>query len=217
MIDRLVSPEQTAYIKGRYIGENIRLLLDIIEYTQKRNKSGVLLFLDFRKAFDSLDWNFIQKCLIKLGFKNDFCKWVQVIYTDPEAFVKVNGFLSKSVKIKKGIRQGCPLSALLFILCTDMLARKLDSSEEVEGISFIHDNVTTEVKCTQYADDTCIFLRDIAHVLPCIDEVKLFSSVSGLYLNLSKTEGLCIGTLRGTNPNIRLLSGQKISWYIHRK
>jgi hypothetical protein len=67
-----VPPEQTAYIKGRSIGENIRLLLDIIEYCESNLMSGVLLFLDFEKAFDSLDWNFLKVCLKHFGFKEDF-------------------------------------------------------------------------------------------------------------------------------------------------
>ncbi len=63
IIAKLISKEQSAYIKGRYIGENIRLLLDVMEYCDKTNESGILLFLDFQKAFDSLEWKFIELVL----------------------------------------------------------------------------------------------------------------------------------------------------------
>ena len=70
VIGKLVSPEQTAYIRGQYIGENVRLLLDVIEYTKEKQLDGVALFLDFMKAFDSLEWNFLMKCLKKFKFKD---------------------------------------------------------------------------------------------------------------------------------------------------
>ena len=117
VIGKIISPEQVAYIKERYIGTNVRLLLDVMEYIKRENKNGVLLFLDFEKAFDSLDWNFIHKCMKKFGFKEQFCKWIQIIYTKPRAFLKINGFLSGSISIERGIRQGCPLSCLIFIIC----------------------------------------------------------------------------------------------------
>ena len=83
VICKLVSPEQTAYIKRQFIGENIRLLIDIIEYADKFDKPGILLMLDFAKAFDSLEWNFMFKTLKKFGFHDDFIKWIKVLYNRP--------------------------------------------------------------------------------------------------------------------------------------
>ncbi len=131
VLNKLISPEQAAYVKDRYIGQNIRLLLDVIEYANKYNKSGVLLFLDFEKAFDSLNWDFIHLCLKKMGFKSKFCHWIKTIYTDPKAFLKINGFLSETINIKRGIRQGCPLSALIFILCTEYMAYLINNPNDI--------------------------------------------------------------------------------------
>ena len=64
----MISPEQTAYIRKRFIGENIRLMEDVMDYTKKSNLPGLILFLDFEKAFDSLEWNFMEKCLKNLDF-----------------------------------------------------------------------------------------------------------------------------------------------------
>ena len=77
---KIINTDQTGYIKKRYIGTNIRLIDDIIDYTEKFNKPGVLLFLDFRKAFDSLEWDFLHKVLEKFGFGESFRKWVNIIY-----------------------------------------------------------------------------------------------------------------------------------------
>ena len=57
-----------------------------------------------------------------MGFMDQFCKWLKVIYTDPKAFIKINGFLSETVNIQRGIRQGCPLSCLIFIICTEFMS-----------------------------------------------------------------------------------------------
>ncbi len=70
-------------VKDWYIGRNDRLLLDVIEYTNKYNKSGISLFLDFEKAFDSLNQDFIHLCLQQMGFKSKFCHWIKTMYTDP--------------------------------------------------------------------------------------------------------------------------------------
>ena len=201
VITKIISPEQVAYIKERYIGQNIRLLLDILEYTKLRNKPGVLLFLDFEKAFDSLSWDFIHKCLKKFGFQENFCQWIKIIYTDPKAFININGFLSETICIKRGIRQGCPLSALIFIICTEFMALQIKENDKIKGIEIQTFENTTNVKITQYADDTCMYLHDLAQIDPCIETIKLFSSVSGLKLNLGKTEGLCIGSLINENTH----------------
>jgi hypothetical protein len=202
VIHKIVPPGQTAYIKGRYIGENIRLLLDIIEYCESNLMAGVLLFLDFEKAFDSLDWNFLKTCLKHFGFEDDFCKWIGVIYNDTNAYVKVNGYISKTIKLYKGIRQGCPISALLFILCTVIMYLYLNQDVNIKGIDFELDGEISTVKCTQFADDTCIYLKNLEQVERCIECINQFSNVSGLKLNLRKTDGLCIGTLRNIKPNI---------------
>ena len=200
VVSKVIGDEQTAYIKGRFSGENIRLVLDIMEYTKEKNVPGLLLFLDFQKAFDSLHWNFIQECLKKLGFKNDFCRWIRTIYNSPIALLKINGFISGKIPLFKGIRQGCPLSALLFIICTEFLSQKLYGNHEFHGIYYESMGQQREVKCTQYADDTCIFLSNIDDIEKCLQEVQDFSKVSGLNLNLHKTEGLCIGSLANTYP-----------------
>jgi len=68
MLSKLVHPDQTGFIKGRYIGENIRLISDIMEQTQVNNTPGILVSVDFKKAFDSLEWSCIQSALKKIQF-----------------------------------------------------------------------------------------------------------------------------------------------------
>ena len=89
---------------------------DIIEYTAKMKISGLIVFLDFQKAFNSIEWNFLQKTLEKFGFGTTFRKWIKLIYTNPVSSIKINGFLSKNININRGVKQGCPLSALFYFM-----------------------------------------------------------------------------------------------------
>ena len=74
----IVNPDQTGYIKGRYISENIRLIIDLIDYTKQKNIPGIAIFFDFRKAFDSVEWDYIAKVLDVFNFGEDFKRWVKV-------------------------------------------------------------------------------------------------------------------------------------------
>ena len=78
VIDRLINHDQTGYLKGRYIGENIRTVSDVMYYLKQSKKSGVILQIDSEKAFDSIDWKFINKSLEAYNFGTSFCNWVKV-------------------------------------------------------------------------------------------------------------------------------------------
>ena len=85
VIDEYISNEQTAYIKGRFIGTNARLILDIFEYCENNNQEGLLLFLDFEKAFDSVEWNFLFKTLETFNFE-------PILFTGLKFYIKTQYF-----------------------------------------------------------------------------------------------------------------------------
>ena len=78
----IINEDQTGFVQNRFIGDNIRLVYDIMSYLNLNNKPGLLLCLDFEKAFDSLDWSFLHKVLHAFGFKQDICKWIKAFYTE---------------------------------------------------------------------------------------------------------------------------------------
>ena len=215
ILDKIISQEQTAYVRKRFIGENIRQLQDIIEYTSKFNIPGLVVFLDFEKAFDSLEWNFLFKTLEKFGFQKKFINWIKCIYSCPIALIKVNGFLTEHISISKGIRQGCPLSALLFIICTEILATAIKQNDDIKGIPvpFDRDKYKT-IKLSQYADDICLYLKDIQQFLNALDTIMDFGNVSGLVLNLQKTEGLWLGNLANCNLQIGGINWPNVIRYL---
>ena len=80
VLPHLINPTQTGYVKGRFIGESIRLILDIMEYTKHKDIPGVAVFLDFEKAFDSVEWSYIHKCLEATNFGPDLRQWAYVFF-----------------------------------------------------------------------------------------------------------------------------------------
>ena len=123
----LIDGDQTGYIKGRFIGENIRLISDIIE----QNKEGMILFLDFEKAFDSLEWDFLFKVLNTMNFGPSFLNWIQTFYTNISSCVVKDGYSSEFFSLQRGVRQGCPLSGLLFVLAVEPLAHQIRINQSI--------------------------------------------------------------------------------------
>ena len=154
VLPNLINYDQTGFLKGRFIGENIRLIDSIIQYATEKNIPGLLLFIDFEKAFDSLEWPFIHDTLRSYGFGASLIKWVKTLYSHTESCILNNGWASNFFEIQRGVRQGCPLSPYLFILSAEVLATAIRKNTNIKGIS-IND---VEIKLSQYADDTTLIL-----------------------------------------------------------
>ena len=197
VIHNLISTDQTGYIKKRNIATNIRIISDVINKCEHENIPAAVIGLDFEKAFDSLNWEFMLKTVKKFGFGNFFCKWINILYTKPTLIVKNNGWTTKNIFMEKGIRQGCPLSALLFILSVECLSSNLRKSKSIEGVK-IGD---IEIRTLQYADDTTLILANETSIVNALKVIQNFTRLSGLKLNLEKCEGIWLGSLKNRPQN----------------
>ena len=200
VIHTIVNEDQSGYIKGRYIGCNIRIIEDLVDLTEHFNKMGCIICLDFEKAFDSVNWYFMFKALELFNFGDDFIKWIKILYNKPSIYCKNNGWLSESFNAERGIRQGCPVSALLFLLVVEIMAIKIRNNTHVKGFEIAGNTF----KLTQYADDTTLLLSDLDSIGKVLNIISLFSEVSGLKLNISKCEGKWLGT---ADKNVHNFSG----------
>ena len=117
------------------------------------------------------------------------------------ACLKNNGHLSDEFMIQRGVRQGCPVSSLIFILCVEILAAKINNNNEIKGIQLKTGKSIDHVKITQYADDGTLFLNNIAEMTEAINVIKVFSKLAGTELNLDKCEGLWIGKSKANQNN----------------
>jgi len=109
-----------ASLEDRFIGENIHLTDSVIKFSKANNMPGLLLFLDFEKAFDTLEWPFIHKTFQYFGFSPSLLNWLKVFYCNSESCILNNGWGSNFFELNRGVKQGCPLSPYLFILSVEV-------------------------------------------------------------------------------------------------
>lgn len=109
--------------------ENVWLIFEVTEFLQEHEEPSLLSFADFEKAFDSLDHNYIIKSLKYFNFGKFFIKWVKLFYHDITSIMINNGFLSESIPIKRGVRQGCALSSSFFIIFIEALTNYIKKGQ----------------------------------------------------------------------------------------
>ena len=205
VIDKIINGDQTGYIKGRYIGENIRIIKDVITYLNVKDEAGLACLIDFEKAFDTVKWSFITQALQTFNLGPSFIKWVKVLYKNSETAVSNKGHTTRYFKPEKGVRQGCPLSAYLFIIAVELLAIKIRDSKNIKGI--LIDG--TEIKISQLADDTTVFLKDIDSVKHLFKAMETFEKLSGLKANKDKTKFYDIGSKETPKHDTAMITIEK--------
>ena len=199
VLPKLIDNDQTGFLKGRFIGENIRLIDSVINFTAAKNIPGLLVFLDFEKAFDTIEWPFIHKTFHHFNFGSSILRWIKLFYHDIESCILNNGWSSNLFKLERGVRQGCPLSPYLFILCAEVLADAIRKHNNIKGI-FVDGQ---EIKISLYADDTTLILDGSrASFQNSLQILEFFRAISGLRLNYKKTEALWIGANAGSEEKL---------------
>lgn len=184
-----IDPEQTAFLLSRRIGDNIWLLQLLPELLRVDGRPGVAVFLDFYKAYDTVDRPFLLACLETLGVGPGFLRWAQRLHSDTGATALVNGSRSERVPISAGVRQGCPLAPLLYLAVGQALLSWLRQV----GVGL---RVGADSTCTaaQYADDCTPFLASAADLPRFLAAMEVFRQASGQRLNLDKVELLPLGS-----------------------
>ena len=137
-------------------------------------KHGALIFLDQEKAFDRVDHGFLFKTLKAFGLGPNFINWVKVLYKDIQSMVKVNGSLTKPINITRGVRQGCPLSALLYILVAEVCGIAIRANKNIVGFKY----GSYEHKILQYADDTTICVTTYGSIKEVFNVLKVFEEAA---------------------------------------
>lgn len=129
-----VHKDQTCFIHGRYLKSKVHKVLNIINKAQTETVQRILLFLYAEKAFNRIEWQYIVGIAKIFNLGPSFLRWFQLLYQDQIAVVSIDGQVSGKIKIECGVRQGCPLSPLLFALAVEPFATTIHSQERIKGI-----------------------------------------------------------------------------------
>ena len=183
-----IKENQTAYIKGRIINDNIRAILASIEVANSEiNIDGLIVSLDAKKAFDSVSHRYIEKCLEKFGVGR-FVPIFKVLYKDLQTDIIINQRIVSGFKVKRGVKQGDALSCILFIMCMEPLIRNIENNGNIASVQ--SRNLDSALpKAYAYADDINVVTNnDVICVQEVFKEYERLTKVSGLELNADKTE-----------------------------
>ena len=180
----MIHSDQTAHVKDRYIGESIRLISDILKYTDSNEIEAILFSADFENAFDSIDHSFLFAVLDSFRFGPNFIQWVRTLFYNVENCVINNGRSTRYFRLERGTRQGDPLSAYLFILALEVLLIQIRENNDIKGI--IINN--TYIKLSAYADDTYFLASDVISLQYIFKTCGIFQQFSSLKLNLDNSQ-----------------------------
>ena len=193
-LNDLVSPNQTAFIKGRSISENILLAQELVKgYHKDKGKARCAIKVDLKKAYDFVEWSFTLMCLLAVGYPPQYIHWVSECITNLRFSIALNGSLVGNFKGGKGLRQGDLLSPYLFVLAMEVFSKLLSAKvRESQQFKFHPKCEGQQITHLSFADDLLILVAaDIQSITLIRDALDEFKELSGLFINQSKSEVFC--------------------------
>ena len=168
---------------------------DVIAYAEVTKKPICVVSLDFSAAFDNISHAYMEEVLRAYGFSKWFMDCIMRLYVGASSEVQTNRFRSRLIPIRSSIRQGCPLSMLLFALCLNPLLHALDDG--LSGIKIGRDN--TEVAVAVYADDVTVFLTSPVDSQKLQEVLSTCEAATGAKFNRRKSSALALGHCGGSS------------------
>ncbi|CAL1385032.1 unnamed protein product [Linum trigynum] len=193
ILDNLICESQSAFVPGRSIVDNVIAAFECF-FTMKKKTKGekgyLALKLDMAKAYDRVEWGFLERIMRKLGFDEKWIKLIMSCVSSVSYAVLVNGHKSHFFKPGRGLRQGDPLSPCLFLLCSERLSaivNKYEKEGKIHGIKI--SNRAPVISHLLFADDCVLFSRANINEARRLKEIlKLYESESGQLVNFTKSE-----------------------------
>jgi hypothetical protein len=191
IISKIIHENQAGFIPGRSIFDQVRLSKLMVHYAETVEENGVIVSLDQEKAYDKVSHEYLWKTLAKYNLPDKFINIVKSLYENAETQVMVNGVLSSPFKVSRGVRQGDPLSCLLFDIAIEPLANMLRQSN-LEGFNI--PGIGEKLITTLFADDTTVFLSEFDKFKDLELILGKWCIASGARFNVDKTEVTPVGS-----------------------
>ena len=198
-LPKLIGESQKGFVQGRFIGENTVLTLDILNETKFKGEEGLLILVDFEKAFDSISWEYISKTLQIFNFSEKTISIIESLQKNSKSKILQNGHLSEIITLGRGCRQGDPISPYIFVLAVELLGEAFRTNLEIKGIIVGGE----EHRISQFADDTTLFMQfNEKNLRICMSILNEFHLISGLKINVEKTKAIKFGVSRDSRMTL---------------
>ncbi|GKU88310.1 hypothetical protein SLEP1_g2593 [Rubroshorea leprosula] len=189
VISEIVSETQSAFVGGRQLVDSVLVLNEVVDEIKKKKKPAFVFKADFEKAYDCVDWSFLDWMMESFGFGTKWRGWIMECISTARISVLVNGSPTKEFEVGKGLRQGDPLSLFLFLMIAEGLQSLVQRAEKegmMHGIEIGKKGLSLSL--LQFADDTVIMGRaDTENIRTVKDILKWFELMSGLRINFNKS------------------------------
>lgn len=194
ILQRVISHQQSAFLPGRNIHHTLLLMAEMLHQAQISGEDHILLKLDVRKAFDSLEWPFILATIERAGLNGMLSGFLKASFSSASSHIILNGRPTTPFRLARSVRQGCPISPLIFILAFDNLSLMLSEAvaqQTLVGVRFPH--LDTANLHTMFADDTSMVIKaEMRYVKKVKEILDIFGAASGLYCTWEKTKAAFI-------------------------
>lgn len=198
VMTQVIHSDQTYCIPGRSIFGNISLIRDVIQVSELFNINCGLLSLDQEKAFDRVEHEFLWNILEAFGFNENFLNMIKILYSDIESIIKINGGLCAPFKVRRGIRQGCPLSGMLYSLVTEPLLQKIRNNLDGFKIPLCE----FDFCLSACADDLIIVINKQSDIHVLSRLIEDFGKWSSAKVNWKKSEAFLLGDWKEGKPSL---------------
>ncbi|PNY05589.1 ribonuclease H [Trifolium pratense] len=212
ILEKIIGPFQSSFLPGRGTSDNAIVLQEIIHFMRRsKKKKGYVAFkLDLEKAFDNVNWDFLENCLHDFGFPEITIRLIMHCVTSPTYSILWNGNQMPQFKPTHGLRQGDPLSPYLFIICMEKLSISINNAVLQKTWDPVHiSKFGPKLSHLLFADDVLLFTKAKNSQIKFMTELfERFSHASGLKINLSKSRAFySSGTPRDKINRLTSLSG----------
>lgn len=186
-LNNIINPNQTGGLAGRTITDNLQHIRNVLIKTSEDRQHGAIVGLDFQKAFDRVDREIIYRTLERFGFPIRFQNWIKILYEHSVSVFKINGQNADEIYLERGIKQGCPLAALLYIVYIEPFVLKI--KKLLEGIRI----GSTNIKMSCFIDDIHTFIQNESELVKLDKLIKFFHKNTNSQINLSKSTIMGLG------------------------
>ncbi|XP_019252629.1 PREDICTED: uncharacterized protein LOC109231421 [Nicotiana attenuata] len=182
----IISANQSAFVAGRSIVQNVLICQDLVRlYNRKASVRSCLIKIDLRKAYDTVEWDFVREML---HVPHKFIHWIMQCITTTRYSIALNGGVYGNIEGKRGLRQGDPISPLIFVICMEYFTRIMQQVTTIQGFEFHTKCRGLKLNHLCFADDVLLFCKgEMASVMLMLRGLAAFSEATGLRTNAAKS------------------------------